>query len=432
MTDRTIKVDYISRVEGEGALHVTVKDNTVKDVQLRIFEPPRFYEAFLRGRSYTEAPDITARICGICPVAYQTSSVNAMEMALKIKATPEIKALRRLLYMGEYIESHALHIYMLQAPDFLGYPDAIRMAADHPDAVVKALELKKIGNDLMTLIGGREIHPVNVRVGGFYRAPTKEEFAPIRKRLERALALSEETARFTASLKYPDFEEDYEFVAVRHPELYGVEDGDVVSNKGVNIKPAQYEEVFEEVHVPYAHALQSVKKPKRTSYFVGPLARYALNHDRLTPKAAKIAKEIGLGPVVNNPYKGMMVRAVELVMACEEAIRIIDSYKQPVPSYVEPPAKLVGGVGMGVSEAPRGVLYHRYRVGDDGLIKEAKITPPTAQNQMRMEEDLRHLVSTSLSKSDEDLTLLCEQNVRNYDPCISCATHFLKLDIKRE
>jgi coenzyme F420-reducing hydrogenase alpha subunit len=432
MTDRTIAIDYITRVEGEGALHVTIKDKTVKDVELRIFEAPRFFEAFLRGRMYTEAPDITARICGICPVAYQMSSCNAMENALGIKVDGQLRALRRLLYCGEWIESHPLHIYLLQAPDFFALPDAIQLAKVNPEAVTKALQLKKIGNDIMTLLGGREIHPINVRVGGFYRTPTKEELMTLRPRLDTALALAEETVRLTATLKYPKVEHDYEFVALRHPDEYAMLDGEIVSNKGVKIPVTKYEDTFEEYHAPYANALQSVKKAGRTSYFVGPLARYAINRDKLTPRAAKIAKEVGLEPVVLNPYRGMIVRAVETVMAVEDAIRIIEQYKQPEKSFVEPPSKFAGGVGCGISEAPRGILYHRYRIGADGLIQEAKITPPTAQNQKRMEEDLRDLISKSLDMTDAQLTTACENSIRNYDPCISCATHFLKLNITRE
>jgi len=431
MTERTIAVDYLARVEGEGALKVRIQDNRVEDVQLKIFEPPRFFEAFLRGRSYLEAPDITARICGICPVAYQMSSSHAMERALGMKVDGPIRDLRRLLYCGEWIESHPLHIYLLHAPDFLGYEDAIQMAKDYPDAVKTGLALKKVGNALMTLLGGREIHPINVRVGGFYRAPTVGELKEFRPQLETALKLAADTVRFAAGLEFPDIEEDYEFVSLRHPKEYPFNEGDLVSNKGLKVPQDRWEDVFEEVHMPYANALQSVRKGTGTSYHVGPLARYALNRDHLTGGADDLARSVGLENVVRNPYKSIIVRAVETVYAVEEALRIIDRYHRPEKSWVEPPPVTTTVTGGAVTEAPRGILYHRYRIGPGGLIEDARIVAPTSQNQKRIEDDLRHLVERSLSLDEASLTDACERAVRNYDPCISCATHFLKLDLER-
>ena len=431
MTERTIAVNYLARVEGEGALKVRIHDRTVEEVQLKIFEPPRFFEAFLRGRSYREAPDITARICGICPVAYQMSSCNAMEQALGISVTGPLRELRRLLYCGEWIESHALHIYLLHAPDFLGFPDAIQLAKAHPEAVQKGLALKKVGNALMTLLGGREIHPVNVRVGGFYRCPSREELEGIRPDLVHALRLAEETVHFTAGLTFPKIEEDYEFVSMRHPDEYPLTEGDLVSNRGLRIPVSKYEEEFEEIHVAHSNALQSVRKGGG-SYLVGPLARYALNRDRLPPRARKLAQDVGLEPVVTNPYRSIIVRAIETVFACEEALRIIDAYRPPPAPFVPPPAKLVAAVGAGVSEAPRGTLYHRYRLDANGLIEEAKIVAPTSQNQKRIEDDLRGVVTRSLDLDEAALTSMCERAIRNHDPCISCATHFLDLELIRD
>jgi coenzyme F420-reducing hydrogenase alpha subunit len=429
-TERTIQVDYIARVEGEGALKVRVHGDTVEEVQLKIWEPPRFFEAFLRGRSYLEAPDITARICGICPVAYQMSACHAMEHALGMRVEGELRALRRLLYCGEWIESHALHIYLLHAPDFLGYPDAVRLAKDNPDAVKKGLTLKKAGNALMQLLGGREIHPVNVRVGGFYRVPTVGELMALRPVLESALALAQETVRFTAGLNFPDIEEDYEFVSLRHEHEYPMNEGEVVSNRGVRVPMSRFEEAFEEVQTPYSHALQSVRKGA-SSYLVGPLARYALNHDRLLPLARSIAREVGLGEVVRNPYQSIIVRGVEVVQAAAEALQIVEAYQPPGEPFVEPPASFPAATGAAITEAPRGMLYHRYRLNEKGLIEEAKIVAPTSQNQKRIEDDLRHLIARSLRLDNPSLTSACERAIRNHDPCISCATHFLTLDIER-
>ncbi len=429
MKRKTLKVDYLARVEGEGALYVRIKDGTVADVKLKIFEPPRFFEAFLRGRKYSEAPDITARICGICPVAYQMSSAHAIEDAFGVRVEGPLRALRRLIYCGEWIESHMLHVYMLHAPDFLGYQDAIQMARDHPKIVERGLQLKKLGNEIVALLGGREIHPVNLRVGGFYRVPTKQELQPLAEKLKWAREAALETVRWTATLPFPDFEQDYEFVALRHPDEYAITEGRLVSNKGLDIAIREYDEHFVEEHVAHSNALHSVIK-ERGAYFVGPLARYNLNFDKLSPLAQEAAREAGLGPECRNPFQSIIVRSVETLYACDEALRIIESYEMPDRPVVEIEPR--AGTGYGCTEAPRGILYHRYQLDGNGVILDAKIVPPTAQNQKTIENDLWHFVSQNIHRPMEELTWQCEQVIRNYDPCISCATHFLKLHIERE
>jgi sulfhydrogenase subunit alpha len=293
MKSKSVKVDYLARVEGEGGLHIKIKDNRVIDVKFNIFEPPRFFEGFLQGRKFTEAPDITARICGICPIAYQMSSAYAMEMACGINIEGPLRALRRLIYCGEWIESHALHVYMLHAPDFLGYDDAVRMAADYPELVKQGLKLKKIGNDLMILLGGREIHPINVRVGGFYKVPTQKELQKMAEPLKWALEASLETVRFVSTLKFPEFEQDYEFVSVCHDTEYPLNEGRIKSNKGIDIAVTDFLNLFEEQQVIHSTSLHAVVKG-RGAYHVGPMARYNLNFDKLTPMAQKIAMESGL------------------------------------------------------------------------------------------------------------------------------------------
>lgn len=428
MKNRSIKVDYLARVEGEGGIHIKVQDKTVTDVRFNIFEPPRFFEAFLRGRNFTEAPDITARICGICPIAYQMSSIHAMESACGVSVTGQLRALRRLIYCGEWIESHALHIYMLHAPDFLGYQDVLQMAKDHGDAVKQALKLKKIGNELVTLVGGREIHPINLKVGGFYRLPTKKELNGLVDRLKWARDVAVETVRLTATFPFPDFERDYMFVALRHENEYPFNEGRLVSNKGLDIPISEYENTFQEEHVAYANALHSVMKG-RGPYFVGPIARFNLNFDKLTPVAQEAARSVGFSAPVTNPFKSIVVRSIETVFACEEALRIIEQYDMPEKAFVEVVPR--AGVGYGCTEAPRGILYHRYRLNEKGLIMDAKIVPPTSQNQKTMEQDLREFVPSRLNLTQEKLTWQCEQAIRNYDPCISCATHFIRLDIQK-
>jgi coenzyme F420-reducing hydrogenase alpha subunit len=426
---RTVKVETLARVEGEGALLIKMRGDRVQEVKLNIFEPPRLFEGFLRGRHFTEVPDITARICGICPIAYQMSSVHALERALGVEIDPAVRLLRRLFYCGEWIESHALHVYMLHAPDFLGFQDVIEMAGRHRETVEKALRLKKIGNELVALLGGREIHPVSAAVGGFYRVPRKRELEGIRERLRWALEASLETVRFTAGLEFPDFEQDYEFVALSHPEEYPFNEGRIVSNRGIDIDAAQFEDHFVEQHVKHSTSLHAVVR-ERGSYLVGPLARFNLNFDKLTPLAREAAVSIGLVPPCRNPFKSIIVRAVELVFACEEALRIIDQYSPPA----EPRATVAvrAGTGAAATEAPRGLLYHRYGVDEQGLITAARIVPPTSQNLKRMEDDLWRLAPQLTELPLEEITWRCEQAIRNYDPCISCSCHFLKVNIERE
>jgi coenzyme F420-reducing hydrogenase alpha subunit len=428
MKTKTLKVDYLARVEGEGGLYVKMKGSAVVDVKLKIFEPPRFFEAFLRGRNFSEAPDITARICGICPVAYQMSAVHAMESIVGARVGGPLRALRRLLYCGEWIESHTLHVYLLHAPDFLGYPDVIQMAKDHPVAVQRGLRLKKTGNEIVTLIGGREIHPINVRVGGFYKAPSKRDLKPLVEKLKWARDAALETVRWVARLPFPDFERDYLFVALRHPEEYPFNEGRLVSNRGLDISIDSYEENFVEEHVQHSNALHCALK-KHGAYFVGPLARYNLNFDRLSPLAQEAAREAGLGSTCLNPFQSIIVRSVEILYACDEALRIIEHYEAPDAPAVGIQAR--AGTGCGCTEAPRGILYHRYRTNDQGLILDAKIVPPTSQNQKTIEQDLWNFVPKYLDLPQEKLVWQCEQAIRNYDPCISCATHFLRLEIDR-
>jgi coenzyme F420-reducing hydrogenase alpha subunit len=425
---RTISTAMLARVEGEGGMHVKIRDGKVREVRLNIYEPPRFFEAFLRGRGFREVPDITARICGICPVAYQTSSMLAMEQACGVHVDGPLRDLRRMLYCGEWIESHALHVFMLHAPDFLGYESGIAMAADHGDVVAQALELKKIGNKLMTVVGGREVHPINVRVGGWYRAPRREELVALVPELERARDIALAAVKLTAGFDFPDYERDYELVCLRHPGEYPIDRGRIVSSAGLDIAVDEYPEHFVESHVPWSNALHSTIR-ERGGYLCGPLARFALNADELSPVARDAAREVGLEPSERNPFRSIVVRCVELVYAADEALRLIAAYDQPdVPAIaVEPRA----GTGHGCTEAPRGILYHRYTLDEEGTILAADIIPPTSQNQGTIEADLRAVVERSLDEPNDRLTLLCEQTIRNYDPCISCATHFLTLDIDR-
>jgi coenzyme F420-reducing hydrogenase alpha subunit len=426
--ERVLKVDALARVEGEGAMRVAIHDGQVREVQLRIYEPPRFFEAFLRGRGFTEPPDITARICGICPVAYQMSACNAIESACGVTVDGPLADLRRLLYCGEWIESHVLHIYLLHAPDFLGYESAIDLAKDHRALVQRGLELKKIGNRIVELLGGRAIHPVNVRIGGFYRVPTERELRDVVPQLERAFELASETVEWVAGFDFPDHRWPGELVALRQPGHYPITDGRLVSDRGLDIGPSELEDVIVEEHVAHSNALHAHLRG-RGPYLVGPLARFVLNAPELAPGARAAATAAGLTQDERNPFRSIVVRAVEVLHACEEALAIVGRYHQPDEPAIDVTPR--AAVGHGWTEAPRGMLWHRYELDDTGSIVDARIVPPTSQNQAAIEQDLFRFVEAHLDMGDGELGRRAEQLIRNYDPCISCATHFLDVTIER-
>jgi coenzyme F420-reducing hydrogenase alpha subunit len=422
-----IRVNALARVEGEGALTLQLgAGGEVERVELEIYEPPRFFEALLRGRDRTETPDITARICGICPVAYQMSACAAIEDACGAAPSEEIRRLRRLLYTGEWIQSHVLHTHLLHAPDFLGYQDAMRMAVDHGEVVRAGLRQKKAGNAIMEAVGGRAVHPVNVRTGGFYKAPARDALRALLPELTACRDLAEDALRFFATLEFPALERPVEMVALTHETDYAIERGRIASTGGLDITPQQYPEHFEEVHVPHSTALHAQIRG-RGHYLCGPAARMTLNFEQLPEAERALARELGMEPPFTNPFRSILCRGLETVFAFREAIRLIEAYAPPAPPAAELPA--VAGTGHGVTEAPRGLLYHRYRVAEDGAIEEACIIPPTSQNQPTIEDDLRALGPELAAMDLEAATWRAEQAIRNYDPCISCATHFLRMRV---
>lgn len=425
---RTIRVKYLARVEGETALTIHLEGQRATQVHLAIFEPPRFFEALLRGRSYLEAPDITSRICGICPAAYLMSACHAMEDALGLHIDGSLRALRRLLYAGEWIESHALHVFLLHAPDFLGYPDALAMAKEYGEWVRRGLRIKKTGNAIMKVLGGREIHPVNVRVGGFYRAPTRSELDGLLPELAWARQATAECLEWMSTFSFPAVEREFEFVALRHPDEYPFCEGRLVSSRGLDIDVHDYDAAFVEEQTPYSNALRS-RIRARGAYLCGPLARFSLNFEQLFPEVQALARAAGLTPPCRNPFKSILVRLVEIAQSLEGAMRIIERYERPPVPYLE--ARPRAATGYWGTEAPRGFLYHRYTIDDGGTITDANIVPPTAQNQLAIEEDLGALAPVLADLPLADATRRAEQAIRNHDPCISCATHFLTLRVER-
>lgn len=425
---RTIRVEALTRVEGEGGLVVRLNGNTVEDVKLTIYEPPRFFEGFLRGRPLEEVPDITARICGICPVAYQMTTVHALEKILGITITPEIRQLRRLLYCGEWIESHALHVHLLQAPDFFGVASGMELAGKFPAEVTRGLTLKKHGNTLLEILGGRAIHPVNVAVGGFYRAPSRDALQKLIPSFEWGLQAAIDATRWVAGFDFPDFTHERELVALRHPDEYPMNEGDVVSSHGLHIPVEQFSQTFKEHHVAHSTALHSLKIADQSSYYVGPLARVSLNRDRLSEAARRTADEIQFETPCFNPFKAIIARGLELIHAFEEGLQILRNYQTLQPPRIafhhQP------GSGCAATEAPRGLIFHRYEVDQLGKIASAEIIPPTSQNQRQIELDLIRWIPSILSDDEQQVADDCERLIRSYDPCISCSTHFLRLRIE--
>jgi sulfhydrogenase subunit alpha len=426
--DLRFQVENLTRVEGEGSLHLRVRDGLVEEARLEIFEAPRYFEALVVGRTPDEVIDIVARICGICPAAYQMSAVHAFEDLFDVNVDPQVRALRRLLYCGEWIESHALHVYLLHAPDFLGYPSAVELARDHRELVADGLRLKKAGNHLMSVIGGRPIHPVSVRVGGFSRVPERAALDALRPELEEALRLAQATVEIAAGLDAPAFEREPRLVSLRHRGEYPLNDGRIVSTDGLNLRPSDWGEAFNEVQVPWSNALQS-RGSDGLPYLLGPTARVVLAGDRLHPLAREALTRTGaLESIRRNPYRSIVARAVELVHVTAEALAIIDAYRRPdAPAVPHTPRP---GVAAWATEAPRGLLFHRYLVGDDGKVAAATIVPPTSQNQAAIEADLAAFAPAVLDLPMGEATHRLEQLIRSYDPCISCATHFLDLSVE--
>ena len=425
---RTIQVNYLTRAEGEGALHISMRDGQLADLRLEIFEPPRFFEAFLRGRDCREAPDLTARICGICPVAYQMSTVHAFERLYGITIDPAVRALRRLYFCGEWIESHALHIHLLAAPDFLGCDSILTMAEKNREAVERGLRIKKTGNAIVAALGGRSVHPVGACIGGFSRAPSREQLSGLREQLLRIRDDAVECVRWVSGFDLPAVSRDIEFVSLRHPHEYPMNEGRIVSSRGIDAPIDDFDDFFEEHQVPYSNALHC-KVKGRGPYFLGPLARINLNFDQLGPDVAGVARETGISWPNSNPYTSIVARALEVLYAIDEAVRVIDGYQPPGAPAAS--FEVRAGVGRAITEAPRGSLYHAFETDERGLIHSARIVPPTSQNQARIEADLRELVPEIIQHPQAVMTRMCEMAIRNYDPCISCSTHFLKLEVER-
>jgi len=435
----SINVNYLTRVEGHGNIIVEVKDGKLEICRLEIVESPRFFEAFLRGRSIYEAPHITSRICGICACGHTLASIQAAEDALGIKPTEQTVLLRKLLLHYEQLDSHILHIYLLVAPDLIGVPSFVPLIKSNPDVVRRALRMKRLCNELCDILVGRHVHPISAVIGGFTKLPSETELEEMHKKLVELQKDMEVTVELFSTLTFPEFERDTEYVALindedEYPLLYG----DIGSTDGYRVSKYEYKNVTNEFVVPYATAKRT--KWHRESYAVGALARFNLNHEKLHPKAKNAAAILGLKPKCINPYLNTVAQIVESVHCIEDAIRIIEILWQKGINHDEvvvPDINEHGllpqraGEGVGAVEVPRGLLIHHYECDERGIFRNANCVIPTNQNTHNIELDMLKLVPEIINQSPEEIKLSLEMLVRAYDPCISCSVHMVEVRLNK-
>jgi len=427
MTTVNVNVHHLTRVEGHGNIVVDVKNGELVKCEWQVVEAPRFFEAMLRGRPYSEASHITSRICGICSVGHATASLRASENALGVEISEQTELLRKLLFHGEMIDSHVLHVYLLVAPDFFGAGSVLPLAASHPEVVLRALRIKKLSGDLCAMVAGRHTHPIAMTIGGFTHLPTIKELLAMRERLVSAREDMDESIALFKTLPWPDFERETEYVSLQKDDEYAFIDGRITTTDGFSFSLSEYRKVTNEYSVPQSTAKWA--RHNRESYMVGALARFNNNYEQLHPRAKAAAAELGMEPIVYNPFLNSAAQAIEMVHCVEDSIHIIDELVdrgiQQEEAY-EFQGK--GGEGVGSCDVPRGILFHNYVIGDDGLIQGANCIIPTNQNHANIEADMRALLPQIIDRPQEEITLMMEMLVRAYDPCISCSTHLLAVE----
>jgi len=433
-----INVHHVARVEGHGNIVIDVKNGELKKVELQIVEAPRFFEAMLKGRRFPEAPQITCRICGICAVGHTTASLRALEDALGIEPSEQTVLLRKAVLEAEFFQSHVLHYYFLVAPDLLGAPSVIPLAGSHPEVIKRALRMKKLADEIITVIGGRHPHPISMVVDGFTHIPAESELRGLLAKLKEMLAQDiPPTLDLFASLKFPAFERKTDYVSLTHPDEYALYNGTILSTETGEIKHRDYKNKVKEEVVLHSTA-KHAKGPFKP-YMVGALARFNNNSDKLMPQAKQAAKKLGLAAPNYNPYFISVAQVVESVHHLERMIHLIEELlkrglkdetasRQTIAGWSAKLPQTRKCWGVGAVEVPRGILFHEYRIDEDGLLSGANCVIPTGQNLANIEDDMRALVPTILDKPKEEITLLLEMLVRAYDPCISCSVHMLKVD----
>lgn len=427
MADLNIEVHEVTRVEGHGNIILNVKEGRIDQLRLEITESPRFYEAMILGRRWDEVTHITCRICGICSIGHTSASLQAVEDALGIEISPQTLLMRKIAFCGEILQSHVLHVFYLVAPDLLGVPSVLPLVETHKDVVLMALRLKRLANDLCSIVGGRHIHPCAMKVKCFPHCPKKEDLAALRGRLIASLDDYQDAVDLLKTLSLPDMSRDMEFLSLTHPDEYALYRGtEILSSRGDRTPIRDYRQKIREFVVPHSHAKHAATEGG--AYMVGALARFNNNHEQLRPEAREVAEALGLAPVCMNPFMNNIAQVVECVHATLEAIEVIDQLLDREIVLEDPTVQIKAGRGVGAADVPRGQLIHDYTFDDEGLITEANLVIPTNQNLNNVEHDMHAFVPRILNRKPEDIRLFLEMLVRAYDPCISCATHLLKVE----
>ena len=427
-TNLNIEVTPLPRVEGHGDLVLNVKDKKIEKLQMRIPESPRFFEAMLVGRNYTEPSHITSRICGICSVAHTFTSVKATEDALGLKVNDQIIKLRKLVNHGEYIQSNSLHVFFLAAPDFLGIGSVLPLLETNPAVVNIAIKVKKIGNEVVRIIGGRAVHPLTTIVGGFTKLPSAEDLLIIREMLVSLYPDVETSVKVLKTLKIPEFERETEYICLTDKNEYALYDGDIKSSDGWTIKPQEYLDKIKETVVQ--HSTGKHCSASRDAYMVGALSRFNNNYSLLSDNAKTYAQELGLKAPCYNTYMINIAQFVEIVHSVDDSIKLIDELLaeglDESKAMVEVRPKAARGVGA--VEAPRGLLIHDYTYNEEGKVTRANLIIPTNMNYSNIELDMAQLVPAIMEKTEDEIRMACEMLIRAYDPCISCSTHLLNIE----
>ena len=424
-----ISVNHVTRVEGHGNIRLRASDGKIEHVEWQVPEAPRFFEAMVRGRSFEDIQTIVSRICGICSVTHSMAAIKGIEDAMGIEVSEQTEKLRILCHYGEQVESHILHVGYLVAPDLLGQNSVIPLVESHPHVVKTVIRLHRLGNTWMEIIGGRMTHPITLKPGGFTVIPSEEKLLELKKAIEDAIPDVKILIEVVLSLadKFPAFDRDTEYIALKHPDYYTFYHGDIASTDTDEQVPVQeFERVVNEYVLPQSTAKWC--KWHRDSYAVGALARFNLNAEQLLPMAAETAKQFGLKKGACNPYLNNVAQVVECVQVAEHGLQLIDELLtnglKPEPVKVEPRA----GEGVGCVEAPRGILFHRYAFDEKGLCTKANICIPTGQNHANIQKDFEAFAPQIIDRDQDEIRLLLEMLVRSYDPCISCSTHFLNVE----
>lgn len=432
--DLNINVHHLTRVEGHGNIVVNMKEGVLEKAHLNIVEAPRFFEAMMKGRSFHEAAIITSRICGICSLGHQLTSLQTTEKALGLEISEQTRDLRKILTHGATIQSNVLHAYFLAAPDFLNVGSVFPLINTHKDVVLRALRMKRLANDIGDIISGRAVHPITPVPGGFTRIPTTGELQEIRRRiLEEGIPDGMETVETMKALAgaIPQFERDTEYISLKHADEYALYEGDIYSSDTGATPVSNYLDVTNEFIV--SHSTSKHTRNNRSSYMVGALARWNNNHDQMFAEALQAAETLGLKPGCTNPYMNTIAQVVEAVHCMLDTVRLIDrllegGLKDEKPNQT--PTRY--GRGVGANEVPRGILFHDYTYDNKGNIVAANCIIPTGQNLANIDDDMLKLVPEIIHKSQSEITLALEMLVRAYDPCISCSVHLLDVEFIEE